>query len=269
MMAVTNVNIEKLLTTFFKEKSCDVTKESKGIITVQLTEEMDKKLMNRPFYWQYVQSTGNKGVPMKLTFITEREKNKETGEWIHFGSPRLHQIINEIKRSGKYTQLFQQINTKQTMMLFPWLVLNIKISYQGQLLQEEVFSIGLQLINGSIYFNMMEQLRKIELSSTIANYCYTISPIIKLQSGFLRIEQLIDQYIQSKKHQWAIDSLQSMYEEIDMVNHFYKEEDDKPFKNKEIANIKKRLSPKIIYEVINGGIFYLTEAFEIDLLRNV
>ena len=40
-------------------------------MTVQLTIELDKELMNRPFYWHYLEKTGGVPNPMKLTFITD------------------------------------------------------------------------------------------------------------------------------------------------------------------------------------------------------
>ena len=103
-------------------------------LTVQLTIEMDKELMNRPFYWQYLEKTGGIPNPARLTFITDNQNVPADikGEAIYFGSPRLHQIIQSTK---KLAVIFDYMRIKDTIErqqipLFPWLNLNVKISYQ-------------------------------------------------------------------------------------------------------------------------------------------
>ncbi len=77
---------------------------------VQLTIELDKELMNRPFYWHYLEKTGGIPNPMQLTFITNKEKAPENikGETIHFGSPRLHQIFESTKSLAGYIRLIRK-----------------------------------------------------------------------------------------------------------------------------------------------------------------
>ncbi|HLR74908.1 MAG TPA: YqhG family protein [Virgibacillus sp.] len=259
-MNITHLN--QFLETYFINHKCDVLSNDDGIISVQLTEEMDRALMNRPFYWHYIKSIGQKGDPMKLSLITNPEKRLEQGEWIHFGSPRLQQIMNHLRQNEKYIKLFQTIHTTVNIALFPWLLTNIKISYQGKQKKDELFSIGLNLVNGMMKVEMMELLDEITLSKTISDYCYSISPIIKLQSGYYRIESVIDNYIQDQKHTWADEALQTMKEEIEMVEHFYSDDSNLEEKQKEIDDIKERFKPSITYEVVNGGIIYLTEDFQ-------
>lgn len=108
-MAITNLNA--FLQDYFIANQCELIFNEDGVLTVQLTEEMDRALMNRPFYWHYVKNTGYAGEPMKLTLITNPDKREEKGEWIHFGSPRLQQILNQLKQNEKVTKLFQKVET--------------------------------------------------------------------------------------------------------------------------------------------------------------
>src|SRR5699024_7379217 len=93
-MAIKDLNT--FLYTYFTLHQCQVNTETDGLLHVQLTEEMDKVLMNRPFYWHYIKQMDRKGEPMCLTLITDTNKSDEQGEIIHFGSPRLQQIMNDI-----------------------------------------------------------------------------------------------------------------------------------------------------------------------------
>jgi len=252
-------DLHNFLATFFKSQQCELVENNDGLLTVQLTEEMDKALMNRPFYWHYIKSTGHKGQPMKLTFITNPNTTDENGEWIHFGSPRLQQIMQFLKQTCKYIKLFQKVTTHQRTALYPWLLINIKISYNGKQKKDEMFSIGLNLVNGVMEENMMELLNKLNLQKSISDYCYTISPLIKLTSGFTRIEKVLDHYISDQEHKWADEAIETLNEEITMIEHFYHKEDDQLQLKKEIKEITDRYTPTISYEVINGGIIYLME----------
>lgn len=256
------VDIEKFLTQFFTANHCEVAQMEPGKISVQLTIEMDKALMNRPFYWQYMESTGNVGEPKKLTFILDPDKIEKEGEWIHFGSPRLEQIYKYLRNTAKFIHLFEEVNVSKNTMLHPWLLLNYCIIYEGKQKKEELFSIGLNLINGTFLLNMMEHLEHIELAPTISDHCYTISPLIKVNSGFLRIENYIHDYVMKQEHDWAIESLKLLQEEIAMIHHFYEsDQDNKDEMEKELDDITARLEPHITYEVINGGMIYLRDTF--------
>ncbi|HEX6594434.1 MAG TPA: YqhG family protein [Bacillota bacterium] len=257
-MDLTNLNT--FLSQFFTAHHCPIIKNMDGVMTVQLTEEMDQALMNRPFYWHYVKRMGKLGEPMQLTLITNPSHHGQSGEWIHFGSPRLQQIIHFLKNRERFTKLFQHVDAAPTKTeLHPWLVVNIKIAYVGQHKKAELFSIGLNLVNGTMKSDMMSVLKQINLQTTIADYCYTISPLIKLQSGFRRIKSVVFKYVNNQEHEWAQRSLIQLKKEIQLLNHFYteKSEDEKLQKEKEIREITNRFEPRIKISVINGGLFYL------------
>lgn len=259
MMKIENLN--DFLETYFSIHECHILSNDDGVLSVQLTEDMDKALMNRPFYWHYMNSMGQQGQPMKLSLITNPEKREDKGEWIHFGSPRLQQIIKHLRDHETYIKLFQTVDTAVNIALYPWLLTNLKISYQGKQKKDEIFSIGLNLVNGMMKIEMMDLLDTLSLSKTISDYCYPISPIIKLRSGYQRIETVIDNYIKDQEHTWADEALKTMKNEIKMVQHFYTEDSDQEQKQKEIDEVKERYTPYITYEVINGGVVYVTEDF--------
>src|SRR5690625_1886224 len=253
--------LKHFLTTYFKVHGCKILHNEDGLLSVQLTEALDRELMNRPFYWHYMKSIGQQGEPMTLSLIINPKLKHKEGEWIHFGSPRLQQIINHLRRKEKYIKLYQNVETTIQQALYPWLLINIKVTYKGRQTKDEIFSVGLNLINGVMKVDMMNVLSDLTLSKTISDYCYLMSPIIKLKSGYKRIEKVIDHYIQNQNHSWAEESLKFMDEDIQMVEHFYQAKNETKQKRKEIHEIKERYQPQIIYEVINGGIVYLTKDF--------
>jgi hypothetical protein len=258
-MAIHDLNA--FLSNYFTAHHCEILSNHDGLLRIRLTEEMDRALMNRPFYWHYVKKMGQQGEPMQLTLNTNPAKNNLKAEWIHFGSPRLQQIINHLRTNEKYTKLFQSVNTTVNTPLYPWLVVNLKISYQGQHKRDELFSIGLHLVNGMMKVEMMEILNTLSLRPAIPDYCYTISPLIKLKSGYKRIETVIDQYIENQTHEWAQESFKLLDEELALLEHFYDTtiDEEQQQMEKEKKEIQDRYHPMVSYEVINGGLFYLRE----------
>src|SRR5690625_2757442 len=129
--------IEPFLEQFFTANHCQINKKEKGVMSVKLTIDMDKALMNRPFYWQYVEATGSVGEPKTLTFVTDYDKEND-GECVHFGSPRFEQIYEYLKKTSKFTHLYEKITTNENTMLHPWLVVNFCIKYEGKQKKEEL-----------------------------------------------------------------------------------------------------------------------------------
>ena len=255
-----HIELIPFLHTFFQANHCTIIEKTQTSLKVQLSIEMDKALMNRPFYWQYIESTGRVGTPQTLSFTTQMEDASES-EWIHYGSPRLQQINDYIVKNNPFIHLFEKCDTDKKTLLHPWLLTNYLVVYEGNLKKENIYSIGLNLINGVMAHHMMDRLKTVDLAPSISPYCYTISPLITMQSGFKRIEQMITEKIAGEHHDWAELSLDVMIEEIDMVHHFYHQDVDSEQLAKEVAEIKGRLQPSITHEVLNGGIFYLSEAF--------
>ncbi|GAB3791374.1 YqhG family protein [Virgibacillus kimchii] len=258
-MAINDLNA--FLFNYFTAHHCEILSNHDGVLRIKLTEDMDRALMNRPFYWHYIKKMGQPGEPMQLSLNTNPSKSDPKAEWIHFGSPRLQQIINHLRMNEKYTKLFQSVNTVTNTALYPWLVINLKVSYKGQHKRDELFSVGLHLVNGMMKVEMMDILNTYTLKPTISDYCYTISPLIKIKSGFKRIESVIDHYIENQTHEWAQESFNLLNEELTLLEHFYdtKNEEEQQQIEKEKKELLDRYHPMVSYEVINGGLFYLAE----------
>src|SRR5690625_910542 len=133
----------KFLKTFFLTNGCIVNSLSKDTISIKLTKELDLFMMNRPFYWHYMDKMGKQGETMSLTLTTNPHTKQPGTEFIHFGSPRYQQIINHLQINETLIKLYESVYTDKSTPLFPWFLTNIKITYKGNQIREELFSIGL------------------------------------------------------------------------------------------------------------------------------
>ena len=129
---------------------------------------------------------------MRLTLITNPENEENDGELIHYGSPRLHQIFQTTKELGSYIRLYEEVRHSGATHtpLHPWLGVNIK--FPINVIEKDILhSIGIHLISGTMIANFHETLTKIKLTPKIPDFCFTLSPIIKPQSGLQRIEDAL------------------------------------------------------------------------------
>ncbi|MCJ7839321.1 YqhG family protein [Lederbergia sp. NSJ-179] len=255
--------IHQYLEIFFQENDCIIEKNEPGFMTVQLTVDMDKALMNRPFYWTYLEKTGGIPNPMKITFITDPKQAPKDlkGEIIHFGAPRLHQLFQTTKQIAGYIRLYEspkRADRTRQVPLHPWLMLNIKISYECDRKKDVLRSLGLNLINGVLIDHFFEKMEKANLHPKIPDYCFTVSPIIKPESGLKRMEAYLEKEILSMDHNWAREAELRWEKDLQLLNHFYEDQEEKP-ETYEIEKkaLQEQYEPIVRIEIINGGIFYL------------
>src|SRR5699024_6175309 len=253
-------DIHAFVKQYFTANYCTVSEVDQHILQVELTEEMDKKIMNRPFYWHYIEATQGKGKAKTLFLGPHWEYKDPTIESIYFGSTRFQQILKDLTKEPSIVQMFETVETKDKQALHPWLFVNMKITYQSMQTKDEIFSLGLNLITGHITIHMMDHLLQTNLKPTISTLCYVLSPIITYDSGLKRLEKILDVYLEEQSHQWAVHSIQEMDNELQLLDHFY--EGDHPDKEREIKAIQKRYKPTITFKYMSGGIVYLTPSFQ-------
>jgi len=255
--------IHNFLLNYFEANECPIVENKPGFLTVQLTIELDKELMNRPFYWHYLEKTGGIPNPMLLTFITNKEKapDQMKGEIIHFGSPRLHQIFESTKNLASYIRLYENHRHQGNQTpLMPWLCMNVKISHQCDRKRDVFKSIGLQLINGQMVEDFHDRLKLISLTPKIPDYTFTLSPLVRPKSGMFRIETYLKSVISDDDHSWADDARKRWEQDLRLLDHFYEDvEDGNESYETEKKALQEQYEPKINISFINGGLFYLTE----------
>ncbi|WAA11442.1 YqhG family protein [Fervidibacillus halotolerans] len=257
--------IRQFLKRFFDATQCKTVQDDGNAFTVQLTVDMDKALMNRPFYWHYIEKTRGTPNPQKITFLTDfSNSNESKGEKIHFGSPRLHQIFQLTKKLGGFIRMFEDRpgTVQNHTPLIPWLCMNIKVSYICDRKKDEFHSIGLNLINGKMLDNFHYLLKdtSMPLSMKMPDFAFTFTPLIKPVSGIKRIEQYIRSQLQQEDHTWAMEAKKRWERDEKLLNIFFEEWEEKPEQYEiEKEALREQYEPKISVDCINGGIFYLTK----------
>lgn len=256
--------IHNFLERYFIANDCEIIEKTPSYLTVRLSIALDKLIMNRPFYWHYVEKTGRTPEPMTITFITDKANapKKINGEVVHFGSPRLHQIFATTRELGGFIRLYEDVraHANESIPLHPWLGLNVKISFQCDRKKDVLLSLGLNLIHGQVVYPFYEKLQKIRLTPKIPDYCFTLSPLIKEKSGLNRMKRMILTYIENEDDSWAKGAIERMERDLALLEQFYEDYEEKPESyHVEKQSIIELYRPKIHVNVINGGIFYMKQ----------
>lgn len=255
--------VHDYLRTFFRETNCEIESDEGHIMTVQLTIDIDKKIMNRPFYWQYVETTGMPSNPARLTLITDRSKieNQFMGEMIHFGSRRLNQIFKATKELGAFVKMYQSVPIVENgnrPTLTPYFCVNYKISYYCDQTKEKLYSLGINLVNGNIQDHFHESIFELDLQNEQPENIFCLPYIIKPHRGLERLDEMIQSIVQNDDHTWAHEANMRWEKEQEVLDYFYEGVEEKPECYEiEKKALKERFNPRIKVEIINGGLFYL------------
>lgn len=253
--------VQHYLRTFFTENNCQFVNDTDHYLTVQLTIDMDKRIMNRPYYWQYVESVGGVPCPSQLTLITDQTKLKENikGELVHFGSPRLGQLFQVTHEMGTFIQMFEQVEeSNKRPILTPWIVVNYKVSYYSNQTKEMLHSLGLNLMNGSIITDFHASLSETNIAPEMPPNAFLLPFVIKPIRGLERLDGVVENFIQNDDHSWAAQAEKRWQRDIRVLEFFYEGVEEKPESYEmEKTALQQQYEARIKIEIINGGLFYL------------
>lgn len=238
-----NNNAQSWLQVYLQAHGCHITKQD-DLYAAKLTRRLDEQLMNRPFYWKYMDAIDDKGEASTIYF--HRNKSVNDDKYLHTDHQLLVRIFHELKQSQQFIVGYEQIKTTTQQILHPYFFMNTIIRYEGKHVKEEIHSVGINLINGRIVTQMMDQLNEISISEMITPLCYIVRPIISLQRAYHLIDDTFDEYIQQISHEWAIHTFdeQMKYKQL-LSSHTLP------------SYLKQILKPKITFKTISGGIIYL------------
>lgn len=240
-----------MLVDFFNATGCTI-EESTEEIRVQLTEEIDKKIMNRPFYWKYIEATHAQGQPAFLTLATTKQDN---AIYVHSGSALWQKIVIAIQQLGAYVQMYEKSDASY---LTPWLGLNVTVAYLCDRTKEELHALGMNLMTGEVRSNFHAYVLSKELTATAQPHQFCVRPVIAPLKGVERLLQLIERDLEQENHQWAYEATKRWQKEQRMLDFFYENTAGKPdmyYIDKEA--LQERYKTEITLSVSSGGMFYL------------
>jgi hypothetical protein len=212
----------------------------------QLPVDVDKELTDRPYYWLWVERTGEQVEPsiLRLAFdedVAEGESERlkqeamsgpkfaqlnevqrmffrpPTAEYVAFGSFRLEKIFESVKRRG-VSACVKESGVK--VALRPWLLCQCLITYHCDLSKQRIASIGMNLHTGQISTDFLEKVHARHMEPADPTECL-IGAKSSVEEGLRCIQDFLREQIEAESHAWADEALERLDSELASLDLYY------------------------------------------------
>lgn len=260
--------VREFVERYMKYHHCTVIESTPSYLHVQLTIDVDKDLLNRPFYWMYVEKLNQEPQPAQFCFIFDPENppTEKRGEYLFFGAPRFSQMLQSAQKHGRFTRLYEESPHLERSLFskpyVPWLLINFKLSYICDQKKDRLCSLGINLYNGEIKQDFYPLVQKLSWTSKLPIKRHLLPKRLSIPEAVGELEY----YLQDELHQedlgWAEAAKERLQMEIEQLNSFYPEgetrsEEKETEKKQRIREIIWQYHPRVEIEVVNAGIFYM------------
>lgn len=254
---------------YFAANGCHIIESSPSYLQVQLSVKVDKELINRPFYWMYVEKMNLKPNPVTLTLVSNPEQAPEglRGELLSFGTPRFTQILQSAIAQGRFIRLYEEersLGTKSpssSTPYFPWLAINFKVSYICDQKKDALLYLGLNLYDGSLLDPFYPQIKLRSWTPKLPAHRHIVQPKISVAEGVGKLEYYLQEYLEQQDLSWAAEARERLQQELSQLDQYYPDlnsltEEQRTEKKQRIQEAFWQYHPRIEVEVINAGLFY-------------
>lgn len=254
---------------YLKLNDCHILESGPTYLLTQLSIHADKDLLNRPFYWMYVERMNLPPQPVRLSFVFDPENHPEEirGEHLFYGTPRFAKILQSAQKHGKFVRLYEEPRyepayTDLTKPYSPWLAVNYKVSYVCDQKRDRLCSLGINLNDGTIREGFYEVIKDRRWSNRLPAKRYTVEPRLQVVEAVGELEYYLEETIRREDLTWAEEAEKRLQSELERLDVFYPDEPSMP---DEIRTEKKRRREEIVWQfhprveisVINAGLFYV------------
>jgi Bacterial protein YqhG of unknown function. len=245
----------------------EILEDTPSYVRVRLTPDMDKDLMNRPFYWSYVEQFGLEPVPAVLTLVfdPDRPPPDGRGEPITFGSMRLAQLFRSAQKRGRFVRLYEVPATspasEPAVRLVPWLAINYRISFRCDRKKERLLPVGVNLETGQVAQGFYPRIAARPFTPVMPPHTVVAPWSLTLEAAVDRAEAAVTATVAAEDNHWARDALARLAEEQALLRAYYGENPPEERRNEleqRLDELQALFTPRIEVDVVNAGLFYLS-----------
>ncbi len=260
--------VRKWTERYLDSYQCQIIESAPTFLTTQLSVQADKDLLNRPFYWMYVEKMNIKPNPIQLCLIFDPDNHPDDikGELFYFGAPRFRKMLQSAQKHGKFVRLYEipkwQSPYSQAKPYSPRLGVNYKISYICDQKKDRLCHLGINLLNGEVTESFYEILSERKWSAQIPPNRHVPAARFSLMEAVGELEFYLEEQIKQEDLTWAKKAKERFTAELNQLNSYYPENIQQ---NGELAKEKKQQEQELVWQyyprieisVINAGLFYL------------
>jgi hypothetical protein len=251
---------------FFTATGCRILHEESDFLQVELTIEIDKELTDRPYYWLWVEATGEEVKPsiLNLAFSADKQvEGIESAELVALGSFRLNRLFESARKRGQFTCQYQWVQEGE---LEPYLLISGRMSFLADRRRDEILSYGINMIDGTTVPHFFPQILDLPLSSHPSDGCRLLNPRLSYRDAWERFKETTAGEIGARNHEWAEEAKRHLKQEIEQLETYYqsllidREEEAAVItaeKELRLAELKWRYQPRVEFVPFHIGVFYL------------
>lgn len=249
----------------------EILEEAPSYVRVRLTPDMDKDLMNRPFYWSYMEQFGLEPVPAVLTLVfdPDRPPPDGRGEPIAFGSLRLTQIFRSAQKRGRFVRLYEaptegqggSSDRPEAVRLVPHLAVNYRVSFLCDRKKERLLPIGVNLETGHVVEGFYPRIAARPFTPVMPPGAVLAPCRLTLEAAVARAEAAVAAAVAAEDDSWARDALARLAEEQALLRAYYGEtptEEQRGELAQRLEELEALFTPRIAVDVVNAGLFFLS-----------
>ncbi|HHT47886.1 MAG TPA: hypothetical protein GXZ98_01145 [Firmicutes bacterium] len=217
---------------------------------------------------------------LNLVFTPEASANYPGAELVIPGSYRLNWFIDGLQERGNYTlQHFKftgaaaksekalaalRPELKKALPLSspaeearPFLLVNYTLSFQTDELQEELVSLGLDMVSGTITPDFFRCLGEAEALPG-APETGVATPSYTLEAAFALLHQYLEELVQARDPRWVNEARVRYEEELTCLYQYY-QEDQRDFGDfhSRALDLYDKFRPRVLVRPVNVGLLYL------------
>jgi hypothetical protein len=263
----------------------------------RLPPEIDKELTDRPYYWLWVEQTGQLVEPttLRLAFTDEaltRENRRlhdeawaqaertemseiermffrpPTAELISLGSFRLEKIFESLGHRGRFACVTPD-RPGPPRRIVPWLMVNILISFRADLTEQEYRSLAICLENGQMVDGFYDAIARIPMSPSHPDALLQPKHL-PLSTAFAKLHSRLMSELEAGDFTWAEQARRQLETELDQIDLYYESilpdlpESEHSLAQAEQARKRRELcersEPRVVIEYKQAALVGLHEA---------
>ncbi|WP_051343733.1 YqhG family protein [Alicyclobacillus herbarius] len=212
--------------------------------------DVDKELSDRPYFWMWVEQTGQKVEPsvLRLAFTEEAAKRENqrlrdeawqraetrgmsdiermffrppTCELISLGSFRLEKIFDSLEKRGRFACVAPiHVGSGADHRLIPWLMVNVMVSCKSDLTQQSYRSLAVCLENGQMIDRFYAYIKHIPMR-VIRSDELLHNVRLSISEAFAKVRDKLHQDILRSDMSWAIRAQENLKQELDQIDLYY------------------------------------------------
>lgn len=203
----------------------------------ELPVDVDKELIERPFYWMWVEATRQSVEPtvLRLAFDAEAQAREEARlnaeqppapfpwslkrrvERIDFGSPLFDRILLSAARRGRIASVREGDAGGE---LVPWMMVNGVFAYTADLNREEWFSYAICLDNLQVVDRFYERIQHRDLagvpaSDLLRHSCHTV------HDAWRKLQRALADHVAAQDDAWAEEAMARLHGDLAQLSAYY------------------------------------------------